>query len=172
MGPFYATVLLGRLFQQGQEPEDPEAKRLHTGCVLLAAGGLLLAVGLFQVQKDLRLRLFGVRAQAEITEIWRPTNRRGEPLPEIAVNYVFTDQAGQARTSGDRVGRSFSGRVGEQVEIVYFADRPGTSKLVENTSLWYLALAGIGLVIMAIPVAALFHGARMPAGRPGRSGRA
>ena len=163
---------LARLFRRRSEPEDPEAKRLHTGCLLLGIGGLLLAVGLFQVQKDLRLRLFGIRVQAVVTEVGQLKDRRGGPTGQLLVRYHFEDRSGQPHESCDRVDQPFDRGVGDQVEVLYFGDRPATSKLAANTGLWYLFLAGLGLAILAVPVAALFQGARMPAGRPGRTGRA
>jgi hypothetical protein len=157
---------------RGHAGEDPESRRARIGCTLLAIGGLSLLLGLFMAQKDLRLRLFGIRVQAVVTEVGQLKDRRGGPTGQLLVRYHFEDRSGQPHESCDRVDQPFDRGVGDQVEVLYFGDRPATSKLAANTGLWYLFLAGLGLAILAVPVAALFQGARLPAGRGGRTGRA
>ncbi|MCW8131727.1 MAG: hypothetical protein KIS92_15380 [Planctomycetota bacterium] len=144
---------------------------------ILGLGLLLSLVGIFLVQRDLRLRMWGVPADALIEGAWQKEGMLGGK--EISsVEYTFRDRKDEQFHGAFKPAK---GWVPESttVKIVYLASDPRINRLASDGAVGSYVLLVVGLLLSALGVKMFFsesvvasHKSETPISGKGRIGKA
>jgi hypothetical protein len=113
---------------------------------MVGLGLLLLLIGIFLAQKELRLRVWGQKAQATITGVNEVRSRRNTRLE---ASYVFPDAQGKKCKGAIFVPDGWTPSGDGTLEILYVPGSPEVNRPAANSEslgFWILAL-GLGLTV-------------------------
>ncbi|MBE7464893.1 MAG: hypothetical protein HS116_15565 [Planctomycetes bacterium] len=109
-------------------------------------GGLMVVLGIFWVQRDMRLRIWGQETDALLTGDWESTGaRRGGKHRKIS--YTFTPDPSQPRVQGGATVPDEWVPPGTTVKVEYLPSDPKVNRMVGQGGVtgYLLILAGLGI---------------------------
>ncbi len=138
-------------------------------------GFLLFIIGLVMVQKDLRLRIWGITAEAVITEAWDSSGMSRRSTPNVGLLFRFPDAQGVDVIGEAHVAVDWKRPEDNKVKIIYLPGDPKIHKLAEASSLGSYVLFLLGIVLMGMGVFLFFNqsvvDSHKTASTPSRFGR-
>jgi len=113
----------------------------------LGIGLLIVIISLFMVQKDLRLRIWGVETEATVSDAWMASSGKFGTRKNLKVEYVFRDPQDQRVTGEFSPGNDWLPPADLKVKVTYLPYKPGVNRLSSQsgTGGYILLLFGLGL---------------------------
>jgi hypothetical protein len=117
---------------------------MPTSFKMVGLGLLLTLIGIVMVQKDIRLRIWGKKADATIMGAWERTGRRSS---SVQLDILFIDDAGNSVKGTCGLPSGITPEEGRTLPIVYLSGDSSVYRLAtESSGFSYLIfLGGLGL---------------------------
>ena len=131
---------VGNFYMSHQDP-------IKNGFMGLVFGLLLMAVGGYFLQENIRLKIWGKPADAVIERLRNNTSSRGGSSKQVTFRFKAAD--GKTHKAYDRVSMRSALSKGDKIRIVYLPSKPDVAKLATNLVLgmWFgCVAAGIALI--------------------------
>ncbi|HEY3325385.1 MAG TPA: hypothetical protein VGP72_33340 [Planctomycetota bacterium] len=121
---------------------------MPTSFKLVGFGLLLTFIGFFIIQKDVRLRIWGKPAKADVMNAWARV--KNQKVVNIELAYQFEDPKGETVKGGAFVAPEWALPEGGKVDVVYLPNKPETNRLASDRSSGaYWVFAG-GIVLLIV----------------------
>jgi hypothetical protein len=125
---------------------------MPTSFKIMGIGLLLFVVGLFMLQKEFRLMIWGKKAEAQIADAWVSSGIGRRSSSKVEVEYLFSDDKNQSVKGYFYIHDSADVPTNDKVTVLYLPGKPEINRPV-NQSSWapYLFfIGGIGLFIYGL----------------------
>jgi hypothetical protein len=122
---------------------------------LVGLGLLVLLVGTFMMQKELRLRLWGKKIEAAISNECDIVTRRGGSVHEVS--YAFYDEKSNSQGRGAfYTDNGWTTPQSGNLEVLYVPGSPDVNRLARVSSNAGFLVFGIGLLVTAFGIFVFF----------------
>jgi hypothetical protein len=120
---------------------------MPTSFKLIGIGLLLSLIGLFMVQQDVRLRLWGKKVMADVMETYEATGRGGRKGGWNMV-YRYTDEKGKDYRGGCAFPRGYN-PADLRIEVVYLPSNPEVHRLASASAFFSYLFLLVGVALTA-----------------------
>ena len=114
---------------------------------IVCGGVLLVLIGGCQLQRRVRLAIWGVRTAGAVRDVYRVDGRAAH----ASVRYTFRDSKGIERTGTDRLAYFWQQPSDGSVQVVYLSERPHISAITGSfpTLGVFLVVVGVAAIVGA-----------------------